>query len=108
MNETAAEPENVQPRAALTDDDAANTWLSECIPPHARESIVAYTAELDDLLAHLAAYPTERWVVYRGRERVRFGSDKYNLYCDCVKAFPDRDFCIYGIDASVRSQNIDI
>lgn len=72
------------------------------IPQHAAEAGQAYLAELDELLAHLAAHPDEQWVAYRGRQRIGYGTDHRDLYTVCLERFPDRQFCVYGIDACAK------
>lgn len=69
-------------------------------PPHARDAAIAYRTELDDLLAHLAAHPDERWVAYRGGQRVGFGTDHRELLLACQEKFPDGLFRVYGIDGA--------
>ncbi|MBX9624653.1 MAG: hypothetical protein K2X82_12670 [Gemmataceae bacterium] len=68
------------------------------IEPHRHEAAAAYEAELDDLLAHLAAHPADRWVAYRGRQRVRFGPTGHALYQDLIREYPDGQFALFGID----------
>lgn len=94
------------PQETVTDQN--QEWLSETVPQHAYDAMAAYLAELDALLAHLEENPSERWVAYRGNRRLGFGSDKYSLYCECERKFPDREFCIYGIDAVIRSKDIEV
>lgn len=69
-------------------------------PPHARDAAAAYFTELDELLAHLATHPTERWVAYRGSQRVAFGTDHRGLERECLEKFPDGLFRVYAIDAT--------
>ena len=68
-------------------------------PPYARAAATAYFTELDDLLAHLAAYPAERWVAYHGGRRVGFGSNPPEFSRACHERFPDGRCLIYLIDA---------
>ena len=72
------------------------------IPRHVSDAAAAYDAELDELLIHLAAHPGERWVAYRGHERLGFGTDDLELSRDCLAKYPDGRFCVYGIDASAK------
>jgi hypothetical protein len=72
------------------------------IPQHATEAAETYLAELDELLSRFTANPTERWVAYRGRQRLGFGSDQRSLYVACLERFPDHQFCVYGIDACAK------
>jgi hypothetical protein len=86
-------------------DDGYEAWVSEPVPQHATEAYETYLAELDELLSHLAAHPAERWVAYRNRQRLGFGTDDLTLYHECLAKFPDRRFCLYGIDACARSHD---
>ncbi len=70
------------------------------MPAFVRDAAAAYEAELDDLLAHLAAHPAERWVAYRGGRRIGFGTDRREFLRACLDRFPDRQFRIYGIDGA--------
>ncbi len=67
-------------------------------PPHARAAATAYFTELDELLAHLAAHPVERWVAYYGSRRIGFGGDDLELHRECQAKFPDGLFRVYMID----------
>src|SRR5437764_1993422 len=87
----------LQPAPAVTEQ---RTELQ--IPEHTAQAAAAYMAELDDLLAHLAAHPEERWVAYRGRQRLGFGTDDLTLYQECLRQFPDGEFHGYGIDGSMK------
>jgi hypothetical protein len=69
-------------------------------PPYARDAATAYRMELDDLLAHLAAHPAERWVAYYGSRRIGFGTDDLALHRECQEKFPDELFRIYMIDGA--------
>ena len=75
------------------------------IPEHTAQAAAAYMAELDDLLAHMAAHPEERWVAYRGRQRLGFGTDDLALHQECLRQFPDGEFHVYGIDGSMKCPN---
>lgn len=77
-------------------------------PRHAAEAAEAFRAEFDDLLAHLAKHPGERWVAYRGRKRLGFSSDQLGLYLECLERFPDRQFCVYGIDPCDKNLEVAI
>jgi len=72
------------------------------IPEHAREAAETYLAELDELMTHLELNPSERWVAYRGRQRLGFGADHRGLYVACLERFPDRQFSVYGIDVCAK------
>jgi hypothetical protein len=72
------------------------------IPRHAAEAAETYTAQLDELLAHLATHPDERWVAYRGRLRIGFGTDDGALHRACLVRYPDGEFCVYGIDGALK------
>jgi hypothetical protein len=84
-------------------DDTGRTYpigVNPDAPPHARDAAIAYRMELDELLAHLAAHPAERWVAYRGSRRIGFGTDHLALHRECQEKFPDGLFRIYGIDGA--------
>lgn len=66
--------------------------------PHVAEAAEAYYAELDDLIAHLAAHPADRWVGYRGRERVGFGPTRAALHQRLEREYPDGRFHELFID----------
>ncbi len=69
--------------------------------PHAFEAAVAYINDFDELVAHLATHPEERWVAYRGGQRVGFGADHLALLNECSAKFPDGLFRVYGIDPTL-------
>jgi hypothetical protein len=75
------------------------------IPQHAIEAAETYQAELDDLLVHLAKHPDERWVAYRGRQRLGISADDLALHRECLAKFPDGRFCVYGIDGALKYPN---
>lgn len=96
---------SVQPIAGTTEllsPDMSFHEVLPLIPQHVAEAAKTYLAELDELLSHLAVDPSERWVAYRGRQRLGFGSDQSDLYTACLDRFPDRKFCVYGIDACAK------
>jgi|SRR5579872_3445778 len=86
-------------------DDGYKAWVSEPAPQHAEQAFRTYLADLDTLLSHLIKNPSDRWVAYRGPQLLGFGSDERTLYRECLAKFPDRQFCLYGIDASARCQD---
>ncbi|WP_171471389.1 hypothetical protein [Frigoriglobus tundricola] len=104
MNETRTDDVAAPsaPAAGTALSSADRTVRSRVPPPHAVEAAATYLAELDDLLAHLLAHPNERWVAYRGRERLGFGTSQRMLYLECVQRFPDQQVCVYGIDACAK------
>jgi hypothetical protein len=102
---------NYDPNRDVTDSSESPVVLAQggllqevgaLIPQYAREAAETYLAELDELLTHLEVNPTERWVAYRGRQCLGFGSDQRGLYIACLERFPDRQFCVYGIDACAK------
>jgi hypothetical protein len=84
-------------------NDAERQWpvgVNADAPPYAREAAAAYRTELDELLAHLAAHPEQRWVAYRYGQRIGFGTDDLALQRECEEKFPDGLFRVYGIDGA--------
>jgi hypothetical protein len=75
------------------------------VPQHAAEAAETYLAELDELLTHLAQHPDERWVAYRGRQRLGISADHHGLYLACLERFPDGQFFVYGIDGASKYPN---
>ena len=69
--------------------------------PHAFEAATAYIAEFDELVARLTEHPDERWVAYRGGQRVGFGTDDLALLNECSAKFPDGLFNVYYIDPTL-------
>lgn len=90
-----AEPSRFEP-ADLIDRGA---------PPHVVEAAETYYAEIDELLAHLAAHPADRWVAYRGRQRLRFGPTAYALHQELDREFPDQRYSLFGIDEADKYPN---
>lgn len=80
--------------------DLSNCTVEVGIEPHRLDAAAAYEAELDDLLAHLAEHPADRWVAYRGRQRLRFGPTGYTLRQELIREYPDGQFALFGIDES--------
>lgn len=110
MNSTHAPPEPLAPPAAPAADPPAAVFPDPTLrlgydpsgPPDEVAAVHAYITEFDDLLAHLAAHPDEVWVAYRGSQRVGFSADHLALLNECAVMFPDRRFCVYGIDPILR------
>lgn len=88
-------------------DRAAGSSLPAA-EPHVAEAAEAYYAELDDLLAHLAAHPADRWVGYRGRERVGFGPTGYALHQRLEREYPDGRFHVLFIDAADKGIRVTV
>lgn len=86
--------------------DAGEQWPPgfdpDVPPPHAKAAAAAYRAELDELLAHLAAHPDEQWVAYHWGQRIGFGSDRPAFERECLRKYPGGGFFIYGIDPVLR------
>jgi hypothetical protein len=100
VGELPAPGEPQQDRPAGTSFPAAD--------PHVVEAAEAYYAELDDLLAHLAAHPQDRWVGYRGRERVGFGPTGYALHQRLEREYPDGRFHVLFIDANDKGIRVTV
>jgi hypothetical protein len=58
-------------------DDGYEAWMAEPVPQYAIEAYEGFLADLMELLAHREANPTDRWVAYRGRQRLGFGNDQH-------------------------------
>jgi hypothetical protein len=100
MNE---QPTADSPAPAETAGDTSRSLpigVNPDAPPHVRDAATAYFTELDELLAHLATHPAERWVAYRGSQRIGFGTDDLALQRECLEKFPDGLFRVYGIDGA--------
>jgi hypothetical protein len=78
-------------------DDGYEAWMAEPVPQYAIEAYEGFLADLMELLAHREANPTDRWVAYRGRQRLGFGNDQTPLYNECLARFPDGKFRVYWI-----------
>lgn len=76
--------------------------------PHVAEAAEAYYADLDDLVAHLAAHPADRWVGYRGRERVGFGPTGYALRQRLGQQYPDGRFHVLFIDGANKHPRVTV
>lgn len=72
------------------------------VNPAAGDAITAYLAELDELLAHLAAHPADRWVAYYYSRRIGFGSDRREFDRECLEQFPDGLFRVFRIDGACK------
>ncbi len=70
------------------------------VNPAAGDAITAYLTELDELLAHLAAHPADRWVAYYYSRRIGFGSDRREFERECLAKFPDGLFRVFMIDGA--------
>ncbi len=78
-------------------DDGYEAWVAEPVPQYVIEAYEGFVADLKDLFAHSAANPSDRWVAYRGKQRLGFGANQTPLYNECLAKFPDRQFVIYSI-----------
>lgn len=74
--------------------------------PHVAEATAAFYAELGELRAHRAAHPADRWVGYRGRQRVGFGPTGAALSWELEKVYPDRRFHVLFIDTANKYPGI--
>lgn len=74
--------------------------------PHVAEATAAFYAELGELRAHRAAHPADRWVGYRGRQRVGFGPTGAALSWELEKVYPDRQFHVLFIDTANKYPGI--
>ncbi|MBX9582180.1 MAG: hypothetical protein K2X87_17890 [Gemmataceae bacterium] len=95
--------ENLRARVEPQWDRSAGVRNSEYEPAIA--SAAAFEAEIDELLAHRAAHPADRWVAYRGPQRLRFGPTGYALHQELIREYPDGEFSLFGIEASVKYPN---
>lgn len=75
------------------------------VPEHTAQAAAAFRAELDGLLAHVAAHPDERWVAYRGRQRLGFGTDDFSLWQALERDYPDGRFAVFAIDECAKYPN---
>jgi len=67
------------------------------------EATDAYFRDQQELLAHRAAHPNEKWVAYHGNQRIAFGTSKRELIALCLKqGIPWKQFLVLGIDASIK------
>jgi hypothetical protein len=78
-------------------DDEYEAWMALSVPPHAVEAYESFVADLNALLAHRVAKPSDQWVAYRGQQRLAFGLDDITLSRECLARFPDGRFCVYHI-----------
>lgn len=63
----------------------------------------AYFRDQQELLAHRALHPDEKWAAYHGSKRIGIGKSKPELAAECLsRGIPRKHFLILGIDASVR------
>ena len=70
------------------------------VNPAAADAITAYLAELDELLAHLAAHPADRFVAYHHGRRIGFGGERREFERECREQFPDEQFRVFMIDGA--------
>lgn len=75
------------------------------VPEHTAQAAAAFRAELDDLLAHVAAHPDERFVAYRGPRRLGFGTDDLSLWQALERDYPDGRFAVFVIDECMKYPN---
>jgi hypothetical protein len=67
------------------------------------EATDAYFRDQQELLAHRAAHPGERWVAYHGNQRVGIGTSKRELICECLKrGIPKKQLLVLGIDPTIK------
>lgn len=78
-------------------------WFNQPTPDYVVEAAAAFHAELDELLEHVKAHPEERWVAYRGGQRVKIGTNDLALYRELAALYPDKRYCVYGIDGPLRN-----
>ena len=68
--------------------------------PAAADAITAYLAELDELLAHLATHPADRFVAYHHGRRIGYGGERREFERECLEKFPDGQFRVLMIDGA--------
>jgi hypothetical protein len=78
-------------------DNGYEAWVSEPVPQYAIEAYDGFIADLKELMAHREANPADKWVAYRGRQRLGFGSNQTPLHNECLAKFADGKFCVYHI-----------
>lgn len=89
--------------------DSPLSWMlgdfHPLMPPRARAATAAFVADFEELLAHAAAHPAEKWVAYYGSERIGFGTSHLKLLDDCEARFSDGEFDVFPIDPVLQYPN---
>ncbi len=67
------------------------------------EATDAYFRDQQELLAHRATHPGERWVTYHVNQRIAIGTSKRELISACLKrGIPKKQILVLGIDSSIK------
>src|SRR5690348_3993304 len=64
-----------------------------------------FRVDFQELLAHRAEFPSDKWVAYNGPRRIGFGSSQPELVKTCLdQGLKRAEFLVLGIDPAVAEE----